>query len=220
MDPALKLSVWQSILDDIITFFITAYKGKSRDKIEAVKTAKKNMGSFFPLFQIMMKLSLNNAQNVREHSSALFDLVIIDSTCEPIIAMKDAGRQYALACRKAGKDHTYGPPFLHLFNALLTSLCTLANKIGQANHGKISPYAEIFGDFETNEACDILKTCKLDRAFSSSVVKLYLCFPSCPIRKEVLAALEQLGGKRKFGRAPIGAMESELQSWLEAFSSD
>ena len=51
--------------------------------------------------------------------------------------------------------------------------------------------------------------------FNSDLKRLVLSVEGVRVRKQLLDALVQLGGRRKQGRAPKGAMERALEGWLE-----
>ena len=74
--------------------------------------------------EMLMKLSLQTAQQVREHSGVLLTTFLMPSTLSPIQSSLEKGQQYSQAVQALpkGESHSYGPPHVHKLLAFLPAL--------------------------------------------------------------------------------------------------
>ena len=87
---------------------------------------------------------------MREASGILFDPVIIAPDGPIATALRSRGQQYAACVAEGGKDHSYGPPHLHIFEALVEALVSLGEKVGQSKLEKLKKHVPSCTQIVTN----------------------------------------------------------------------
>ena len=60
-----------------------------------------------------------------------------------------------------------------------------------------------------------IRYCRIEKMYSAEHKRLVLSVEATGIRAPLKAALLQTGAVAKHGRAPAGAMEFDMQEWLE-----
>jgi hypothetical protein len=110
---------------------------------------------------------------------------------------------------------TAGPPHLLAFMGLLMAIKEAGPTVGQHNFDKITEYLESATNMSTEELNDQVRLCKAAKCYNHSDKKLFLEMGRCPVRQHILAAVVQMGFKKKGGRAPPSHLERELGEWLE-----
>ena len=163
---------------------------------------------------LLLKSVLRCLQDNRTHAGVLFDVVIVEATSSMAKGMIEQGQSYSQLRQQEGGDQL-GPPHVYVFGGLLEALVSEGEKIGAANLKEIQNFATEFGDLTSTEKAELVLHTRCEKMYNSEFRRLVMCFERVPIRKNILDAMVQLGGRRKQGRAPKGAMERALESWLE-----
>jgi hypothetical protein len=103
-------------------------------------TFKKEM-NIEDILQILLKLSLQNSEAIRDLTGAVFVTYLIPMTGELYIKLDKKGKEYhENTVGKSPEDHLLGPPFLHLWIVMLSHL-----------HDKATDNSKkIIGDYWTN----------------------------------------------------------------------
>ncbi len=107
-----------------------------------------------------------------------------------------------------------------MFGGLLFALHNRAQAVGAANATTLACYWEKYQEMDNEEKSGQARYCRLAPVYDKTGMKVILNIESTGIRKELLSALQQLGGIRKYGRAPPGALEREMQKFLESLVTE
>jgi len=183
-----------------------------RVKISHEKQLKIKEKEMKQMMVIMLKMQLWLAQGVRDTMGILLDLYIVNSDSDVIKAMKKTGVRYAAAVRKAGANHEYGPPHVHLFKALMQNLVTA--DIGKANRDTLQAWLTNNNDADETELAWTIRHCRVMKTYRSETVRVALSIENSGVRNEVANAMKQTGAKLRAGRSPKGAMEEHLELFL------
>eukprot|EP00959_Pyramimonas_sp_CCMP1952_P102708 2148086-Pyramimonas_sp.AAC.1 len=81
-----------------------------------------SLGPLKALVKVLTKLCLNNSRDMADLIGACYSCFILAAAHPLVLAVLAAGKQYYESCKEAGRDHTYGPPWTHMWLALLTAL--------------------------------------------------------------------------------------------------
>ena len=129
-----------------------AGKGEGKGEVEAEKVSnkkgrrKKGGKGMQPSQEwqtLVTKTCLNLSQSIRELEGSLYVFILLPIALEVASNMKKAAQVYGAAVRTKGKGHSMGPPHIHVFAALLSSLMTA--DIGAKNK-------ELLGNFQQHLA--------------------------------------------------------------------
>ena len=98
-------------------------------------------------------------------------------------------------------------------------------EIGGANKEKLTKHVSEFEEWDTDQACEIVKMVKVTKMFSSSTKKLWIAIDELMyrdvskheicMRRTYIDALKQAGAKHMQGTALPGGMELKLAEWLD-----
>ena len=179
----------------------------------AARGAKK-AGKDTELNTLMLKSLLSCMQNVRTLNGAMFDCVLLEAEAAPAVRMMEQGRRYAELV-KADRTQVEGPPHVYVWAGLIEGLISCGEKIGAKTLGDLKAFYEKYNDYTLDEKCEEIQVAKCGRAYHSETKRLVLCVTDKELRRTVLHGLQQIGGEVRRGRAPRGAMERELEGWLQ-----
>ena len=191
-------------------------QGKQRGKKHEKKQLAKRSDDTDKLLKLVAKLALKLSQEMTLVQAVVFDIIILESEGLEMKAMYEEGKKYGELTRgKSG--HTYGPPHVWLFGALLTSLHKRGDQVGLKNKTKIGELLQIWELQEVEAKNEAVRACKTSKMYDREKRRLILGFGYLDreMRQAVLQGLEQIGGVRKFGRAPMGSLEKAIQAMID-----
>ena len=98
---------------------------------------------------------------MRELEGATLDTYMIKATPPLVTAAKEAGRDYAAAVEGKGGDHSFGPPYIHVWIGMANALKEMeeAKKLLPA-YNVLCKHVEELEKLELDEACELVRACK------------------------------------------------------------
>ena len=188
------------------------------------KQISKHMQSNKELYTVILKSILQLQQGHRTICAAIFDVFILPTTSDEVVAALAEGKLYnelAHSDKAEEKALTTVPPHLYIFSSILKALLARGPSIGAKNHAELTSFENKFEAEELADRLEQVRVCRVDRTFRSDQKKLTLHVEHSSCRAALLLALKQTeGAMHKQGRAPAGGMERELQHWLASFLAD
>ena len=175
------------------------------------------------LLKLMAKINLQLMAAKREHEGVLYDNIRLSTDSPHTVAMKAWGRSFAE--KAAATREPIGPPHVFKFFGLIESLAkteleeTAPQQMKNAQEAVKNFHAEMERlpeDRVVDTLAETARMCKTTQLYQKDFTMLTLAVERTPIRKEILCILLGAGGILKTGRAPPGAMEQQLASWLDA----
>ena len=166
--------------------------------------------------QLLMKSNLKLSADVRALQSATFRTCLIPSTASFVTKAKEASQKYNDLVQAAGKHHDLGPPHIHVWAALTVEAAVhLSGEMLQ----RVEAHAAE-ADSPNKLLTDVLY-CRVAPAYGGKHVKIYLTTTDKlrPVADAFFHAFKTQGGEEKFGLAPKGGLERELQALLEEIQS-
>ena len=88
-------------------------------------------------------------------------------------------------------------------------------EIGKHNHDTLKAHLEELSVMSILEKTEVVRFCRISKMFDPNLRRLTLSIPKPGLRAAMLSGLEQTGAERKMGRAPAGAMEREMQAYVD-----
>ena len=173
---------------------------------------------------------MNTSDRLRGLESTSFYLLIMEKK-SPIIQAGEAAYQSYLAAMDAMEasekaSHSRGPPHIHIFQAILKALTAEEIEYKPA----MTPIKDAAKNFliemdkmDLDAACDAIRHCKFQKAYESSQIKIQFAAQAAvkvepniktTIGSVVSRLLVSQIATRKYGKAPPGWMERELNKVL------
>ena len=87
--------------------------------------------------------------------------------------------------------------------------------IGAQTLGDLTSLVNTYKEQSWQDKAQMVQFCKLEKMYAADQKRIVMAVERAEMGAQILAALKQLGREQKFGRAPPGAMEWELQEWVE-----
>ena len=177
--------------------------------------------------ELLMKISLSNSQQVRDSNSVVMTVHLLKS-CPSLVKAQEAGQTYSEQVKKAGKDHSLGPPHPHKLVAFLeTSIPNLPegeekvqsqawlSAMVQEKEPSLTlgfcPFFKIKTTFSKEQVEP--RTYKIQSAFSKETTTVMGNTPVCPFRLWQYIMVH-LGAESKMGNAPATNLERQVQDRL------
>ena len=172
--------------------------------------------------QVCLLLAATTARGLAEVTGAVFYTFIIEAAHPLAVALKKAGTTYFEEVKAAGKGHSLGPPFIHLFKEMIQWL---------ADNDEIHEVAaEVLNTFWDNvvlevplmQLVDDISWLSFRRAFKKKgekqMMKLVIRFPQSEMEVEqvVVKSLVKVGAERKHGPPPKNGLERDVRRMIEA----
>ena len=113
------------------------------------------------------------------------------------------------------------PPHIHLALELVSSL--QRQDIGAANKKALADFqigGKKLAEIEQEELMLLFKACRIRGCYDKFKKKLYLAVSDQELLKIMVRALEQCGGAPKYGAAPAGGLERDIQRQLNDTKDD
>ena len=113
------------------------------------------------LVTALAALSLSSAQGLREVTGSLFVTMIAEEHNPVVDKMLRAGKEYFEKVQEAGPDHGLGPPFLHVWKAMLEAILWEAASMPEAEAKIIHAYwTEVLCKTRLEELTDQVRFCQ------------------------------------------------------------
>jgi len=178
------------------------------------------------LLRVMITMLLSCSERVRSLESICIYCHSGKKSSPIYQVCQEAYTLYLHKVEQAGKkNHNEGPPSIHMFHAVLESLCTMEYKTAMAPLvTALKTYYERFCNYGVEEASDAVPFCKTGKMFESSEFKLQFAnqqivtidgVGTTTVGSLISRLLVSAGIQRKYGRAPPGWMERTLSAVLD-----
>lgn len=172
------------------------------------------------LANLLVKAQLRSQQQIRTLEGALYDVIIIKTET---LCIQRATRQITLYNEKVkqeGENHECGPPHIWVWGGLVQGLLDATDEIGPQHTENLRAHLDSWQLLNLTEKLDLIKICSVEKTYHGHLKRLILLINGGgALRAVTLLALEKLGGVRKLGRAPRGAMERALGEYARASAS-
>jgi hypothetical protein len=190
-------------------------KDKEKKDFEKQAAKKEYLGKekVAKLLKTMVTSILRGLQESRDLAACVIDVMLAPAEAKFFETMKQATTNYS-QLEQAAKEEA-GPPHLQALMGLLDGLLEEKDKIGATNFEVISKYRLELKDMTTQEACDAIRMCRQFKCYKKEDRRLAFEITGTKIRKEIISAITQLGGKLKLGRDPATYLERDLAEWLQ-----
>ena len=200
-------------------------RGKGRGKGKTEKRLATKDPNLRDLLNMMIKLTLNNSQRVRQLTAAVcdtflipHDLGIIKNYDQALEGFQQQVKEYRDKVQAGDSVPPVGPPAPHLVLAILEGMCDL--EIGGLNKTKLREQLTTWSALsQMPEEVAEVSLCKIDTIGDDTKRRLQMCIHSLPIRKYMISALVQVGAEHRVGSAPASYLERELSQWAEALAA-
>ena len=159
----------------------------------------------------LAKLSLSNAQQLREQAAACMRTVLVSSDGAVAKAVLAAGRNYHEEAQKNPR-HEMGPPQVHQCLAAVRARMSLPGMTVFAELRRW--WDEVLTKTGPKELGLIIRVFRLKKCFSDAKKKLLFSMDG-PGESLLLQALARGGGEVRVGSAPAGELEETLQRFLD-----
>ena len=170
------------------------------------------------LMTLLLKSHLSLHQRLREVEGILLDVGLGDSALEIWQVLKTAANNYDTTVKAEGKGHKRGPPAIYGYMALMAFLAS-TEKAGLATMQAAAGHKQEDEALSVEDLCEKVMVCKAARCYDQSRQKLALHIV-CPQRRQTLKlGLAQLGLVFTLSKAPPGAMEDELEKYLQGLEA-
>jgi len=167
--------------------------------------------------EILLKAVLQVFQRLRDVESILLEVYLVNKDCPVAKDLTEEIGNYERAVRAAGKGHSYGQPHKHLYLRLLESL-SQQDKVLPEIRTQLKAEYERLNALDKDEAdkqiLQVVQLLRITKTFKSDTKRVLLSQTRNPLQMHITEALVQCGLDRKWGRAPRGALEDELEKWL------
>ena len=189
-------------------------KAKAKGGSQKVKPVKNTVPS--ELLEVVLKALLHLQQGNRLHSSLLLDTWELKTDSVEYKYAKAQGELYSKKCQEEGTDHTNGPPFVWICAAVAKALLTRGIALGAENARKLAEFYERFEAATLEMKVEWVQFFQVSKMFDQNKKRLVMCIKNPEVRDVFCQCLKQTGAVLKLGKMPPGALERELQTWLEA----
>ena len=165
------------------------------------------------LLDLLTKQTLANTLRTRDLGSILLQVWILPANLPEILAMQEQGSIYA--SKTKGKAHELGPPHVYIEMGLVQALAKRPPNLasGEGNLATLNELAKFMTKQNWEEVHDVIPYCRESKV-KAKMRRLEFHIVRDEARVAINMALKALGGDHKHGLAPMGAMERELQMWL------
>ena len=162
--------------------------------------------------QVVAKLSLKHAMEMRELQAAVLTTVVMNQDDPIVKAATEATQEYHKR-QQAGGDTPQGPPHCYEWMGMLEML--VSEDIAEESTQSIRQFCQEYASAEA--MATVIHVCRVKKAFQKGKVKV--CFAVHASAEQVLKLLvdklTDKGGEVKRGQAPKGGLERELQTFLD-----
>ena len=164
--------------------------------------------------QVVAKLSLKHAMEMRELQAAVLTTVVMNQDDPIVKAATEATQEYHKR-QQAGGDTPQGPPHCYAWMGMLEMLVSEHTGIAEESTQSIRQFCQEYASAEA--MATVIHVCRVKKAFQKGKVKV--CFAVHASAEQVLKLLvdklTDKGGEVKRGQAPKGGLERELQTFLD-----
>ena len=173
------------------------------------------------LLMALSSLSLSSAQHLRDVVGAVFLTFIAPATSPPVIEMSFAGQKYHLH-HQQDQPEDIGPPYLHIFLALLQALMKHLPQYSEETRDTLQKYwtEVVLVKPRAALAADV-QFCKCkptyhDKGKAPSHFKIQVRVQDPGLEAALTSALVSFEGcSQKLGGAPRSGLEREVQRLLD-----
>ena len=177
------------------------------------------------MWTLMLLLSVSN--RLKDLEACSYYTHFLPTESDLFQAQNQSIQAYMALVQEEGKEHTRGPPYIHVARATLTYLA--ASEELKAKSGMapivivIEAYLKEFEAMPLDEAGDDIGHMRIVKAYDNNFKKMQFHMPkivkvgekTTSLASCVSRLLTSLGYKRKHGKAPAGFLDNQLSSQIE-----
>jgi hypothetical protein len=170
------------------------------------------------LVKVLAALSIANARDMRELTGTIFHCFIFPEQHGLVKAMVETGKKYHEKIKDNKKNHNEGPPFLHVWVAVINYLAK--DQEGKLKESDKQILVQYWNEAVKKPREDLeleIKHCRAKPTYDKKFYKISFAV-ACTggdFEKALLSSMETLGGIKKIGPPPAGHLEREAQRLLE-----
>ena len=171
------------------------------------------------LVVLLTKMCLNNTQNLRELTGAVYRTILLPTESEISQAALTAGKSYHDQVMAKGKQHDLGPPYLHIWTSIILKVMGSKHTAEDQKKYFRSYWNETILGQERDVIAGLVRCCRLKKTYNESIKRLYFRVEDKDLERHLMKAiLMQPGAVNKDGSPPAGEMEREAQRLLAIVS--
>lgn len=205
-------------------------KDKRKKQQQQKKTGKKQQGhledsDMHELVKLLTKCAVQTQSRLRTIENLTYDTWMVATEHKLIEKATEQGKAYhhmakehrdkALEAGDIPGDHGRGPPHLYIWGGVLQGLLDEGDRIGAKNKKDLETYLAKWNTMDRTAQCDDIRYCQISPTYHDTMKRLTVALAeSSQVKEPLYSALAQLGATRKFGRAPPGALERSLATWV------
>jgi hypothetical protein len=184
---------------------------RDRDRGEAMDLLKE-------LVKVLATLSIANARDLREITGSLFHCFLFPAEHPLVRTMVQTGKDYYEKVKDKRKDHTEGPPFLHVWVSVIRFMAEDSmKKLQEADKHELVKY---WNDAvkKPREALEMeIRHCRAKPTHDKKFYKVSFAVAATgsDFERAIVQGMTSLGGVKKIGPPPAGHLEREAQRLLE-----
>ena len=171
---------------------------------------------------LVLKQLLRLCQSMRDIEGAYFDTVVIKESSGEVLEVTRQTKAYGEGVRSesGGKGHSLAPPHIWAWGGLVNAMVKRGPEIGKHNHDTLKAHLEELNVMSLLEKTEVVRFCRVSKMFDPNLRRLTLSIPKPGLRAAMLSGLEQTRAERTMGRAPAGAMEREMQAYVDGLAEE
>jgi len=194
-------------------------------------------GTINKLVVILSKLSLMQGEILRELCSVVFHTFLVPVKSTIVVEMRAMGKSYPALAEEIGKIEDpeqkakaveeQGPPFLHIFLAMIKGMAAGQGECAMKEEGqaKLKTYWDtVITKFPSQKLTEQIKYCKCKDTKKKegkpewARVIFAVELSAMELEKVFIDVLVRHGGQKQYGPAPRGPLEREAQRLLDSLA--
>jgi hypothetical protein len=184
---------------------------RDRDRGEALDLLKE-------LVKVLATLSIANARDMRELTGSLFHCFIFPADHPLVKTMVQTGKDYHEKVKDHRKDHNEGPPFLHVWVAVIRFMAEDSmQKLNATDKNELVKYWNEAVKRPRESLEMEIRHCRAKPTHDKKSYKVSFAVAATgsDFERAMVQGMTALGGVKKLGPPPAGHLEREAQRLLE-----
>ena len=202
---------------------------KARKVAEAMGGKPDQQRVLAQLILVLARLSVANTAELRSVCGVVFHTFLLPADNVITKAVLATGKDYHDTVSENPKSHSLGPPYLHIWVALVKSLGKAESITPTLKQSLETYWKERICTVQREALAEDVRHCRLKKAFKAGTYKLQISIsaaskvgPGAEISLEeaIVWAVKAAGGELKIGQAPQGSLEREARTLLDKFGGE
>ena len=199
---------------------------KARKVAEAMGGKPDQQRILAQLILVLARLSVANTAELRSVCGVVFHTFLLPADNVITKAVLATGKDYHDTVSENPKSHSLGPPYLHIWVALVKSLGK-ADSITPTLKQTLELYwKDRICTVQREALAEDVRHCRLKKAFKAGTYKLQISISAASkvgeitLEEAIVWAVKATGGELKIGQAPQGSLEREARALLDKFGGE